>query len=639
MDRYIDALNHIYDGDPIKAMEEISSIYTKETHSDELIALLTEVFLTPNLPMFEEVYAENTEQLQQYPYVFNKNFKAFSDNKYVLFPISETIFYTLDTEKYLFQKLEISSKKETKYFFENLKDALYVENEFNEYNLKFLVDNYRKSEDVAYDNHIYLHYTDMDQFSLLLYYCELAPLLVDSKLVFLIGAEEVKMYPIDFKEKFNIDYEAMEFQEIRPEEIKRITVQVPYGQGGRGFANQILDGHPNFICTTEMMCEYGLHFDSFKNVSDFFEILDRFLDPELNLNYLEFYLNAKRVLPRYEMLNTFANLDDFKRFYGYMKELSIKYNISTKKDLLVIEHLALLKFLDSQLQERIPPMLHLMVHNPNHVEDYIKCVDIYDEFPYYYGYAVVRDFIGTFVSGLNRHKGDYGNKDEGHFYNLYHYFFEDLNFLRENQPLNALYSHKFESKIFIRFEDMKLNPKATLLAFAEFLNIPYTKELEICSFFGVEKDYPKFENEQRILGGFTVKSLYKYRSESMRLNDYDIYRMESILFPVLSLFGYKPTTSPDMVFEHKNFFSEPFEFEGEEAEALFQRDGITCERYRKEFFRRAINWSINVMQIQKNNEINIFPILQPKEEYLVNQIYENVLSLPELEDVRIDFLS
>ena len=117
------------------------------------------------------------------------------------------------------------------------------------------MDNVRKSEHIGRENHIYLHYTDWGTFCAHLQCLNLRPLLEEEKIVFLIG-DEISQYPIDFKERFGIDYSAFPVKPIGVREVKRMIwhTQLSSHNGG-DFFNEIFDGHPNLIAMPSIMME------------------------------------------------------------------------------------------------------------------------------------------------------------------------------------------------------------------------------------------------------------------------------------------------------------------------------------------------------------------------------------------------
>lgn len=61
-----------------------------------------------------------------------------------------------------------------------MEKPLFVTNEDNRYNLKFLYDNVRCSEDVGTDNHVYLYYDNVNRFLRLLLTTDLEQLLKEA---------------------------------------------------------------------------------------------------------------------------------------------------------------------------------------------------------------------------------------------------------------------------------------------------------------------------------------------------------------------------------------------------------------------------------------------------------------------------
>ena len=82
---------------------------------------------------------------------------------------------------------------------------------------------------------------------------DLQALLKDKKLVFLIE-DEIEQYPIDFKERFGIDYSQYELEPFHIREINRLIwhTQLSSDNGGDYF-NEIFDGHPNMLVMPSLM--------------------------------------------------------------------------------------------------------------------------------------------------------------------------------------------------------------------------------------------------------------------------------------------------------------------------------------------------------------------------------------------------
>ena len=69
-------------------------------------------------------------------------------------------------------------------FFRDLEKPILAADVFSQYELEYLNDNVRKSEWVARENHIYLHYTSWPVFCAYLQVLDLQVLLKDKKIVF-----------------------------------------------------------------------------------------------------------------------------------------------------------------------------------------------------------------------------------------------------------------------------------------------------------------------------------------------------------------------------------------------------------------------------------------------------------------------
>ena len=130
-------------------------------------------------------------------------------------------------------------------FFKNLDDPILAGDVFSQYELEYLNDNVRKSEDVGRENHIYLHYTDWPVFCAWLQVLNMKPLTESGKAVFLIE-NEIEQYPIDFKERFGIDYSQFPVQPVALGEYNRLIwhTQLSSHNGG-DFFNEIFDAHPD----------------------------------------------------------------------------------------------------------------------------------------------------------------------------------------------------------------------------------------------------------------------------------------------------------------------------------------------------------------------------------------------------------
>ena len=145
------------------AFVEIYGQSQEKDERNEIFEILYTAFYAPNVDELRGNYEKNLQVLKGYPYFWDKVFHKFDDLAFQLFPISDEIFYCYDKEKDCFYgEYDAKTRHQIRYFFKNLDEPLFVEDEDNFYNLNFLNDNVRASEDYAGDNHIYLFYTSID---------------------------------------------------------------------------------------------------------------------------------------------------------------------------------------------------------------------------------------------------------------------------------------------------------------------------------------------------------------------------------------------------------------------------------------------------------------------------------------------
>lgn len=100
----------------------------------------------------------------------------------------------------------------------------------------------------------------------------------------------------------------------------------------------------------------------------------------------------------------------------------------------------------------------------------------------------------------------------------------------------------YHDSVLVRFEDGKLNPKATFTALAAFLDLPYTESLTYCSEFG-ERDYGKSEAMKALeqvygtrIYGFDTETLYRTYDDFV--NDSERKFIEYFLRDAYAYYGY-----------------------------------------------------------------------------------------------------
>lgn len=612
---YQTELNLITSGKYIEGMDLLCKNFSKETYEIEVINLLSQFFYKPNLEQFEATFKKNEKLLRNYPYLLNKRLVEISKSPFLLLPITEKIFYFYDKTNCTFTKIEVNSRKETKYFFENVENPIYVEEEFNEFNLNFLVDNVRASEDLAKENHIYLQYQNSEKFSLLLYYIDLEPLLKQKKIVFLIG-EESNLYPIDFKERFNIDYEAMEFQEVRPEEVKRIAPQFISGtQGGHRFLREIVDGHPNLLSLRAF------------NIL----MIDLFYDKAGNeFSHTDFVENLENWSPYPPRYNQYQIPPDY---MNHLLRNVKKYKPKSCCEKLACCHLSYANWINQPLKSRVVPMIYSYFHGAyGQLKNSFDLVQkIVSSFPYVYTHQLVRDPIISLQGRAEHfHKQTVSGKTL-----IFRKNFIKSQYVYVRKPnLNINF---FKNIYIIRFEDLKLNPKATILSLCSTFNLPLDEILFSTTLDGVAV----LTTNGLCANGFSIKTLYRERPQFF--NEDDCAILEQIMFPDYESFEYYPNHSVNesqkeeilvrlsqIPFQYETYYLNEFPEEcfTEHSKESF---GLELKKIRKDL--------IECLDQNDNKCNSWFKLLKPMKELMVNPLYENQDSLPHLEDSDVDFLN
>ncbi len=103
------AIEKILSGNFKEGFSELAEAFENDSTDEALIEKLREVFLEPNLEQINQNFIENTKLLKEYPYIFTRSFTQPEQNRYILFPLDECLYYAYDKrEKRLFP-MEVNS--------------------------------------------------------------------------------------------------------------------------------------------------------------------------------------------------------------------------------------------------------------------------------------------------------------------------------------------------------------------------------------------------------------------------------------------------------------------------------------------------------------------------------------------------
>ncbi len=466
-------------------------------YREETAGIMTEAFYQPNQKLLRSHYENNCKQLKKYKYFFRNDFLPFEELPIQFYPFDDRTY--IPCRKGEFGEVtDYSEPVVTQNFFRNLENPILAQDVYSQYELEYLNDNVRPSEWVGRENHIYLHYTDWAEFCAYLQVMNWRKILADEKVVILIG-QEVARYPIDFKEEYGIDYSRFPVKPIGLREINRLVwqTQLSYHNGG-DFFNEVLDGHPNLICTSSIMQE-----TMEKTIDDIRSTLD---DAKNSREIAEVFDEADWGDPR--MVQELYRLRD-----------------RTDKDILVAffcrdaEHTHTL-----DPAARIAPAIMFQPHY-GHVAtnlvgdsqgraimtstqyDEICNSPIFKNFKYIKTFTPIRRITTSYAAAI-RFMADQPeylpNGKVGVIRDEVIARVSFRGFMKDPQE------RVFKDSVVVRFEDAKLNPTATFHALAEFLDLPYTDTMKYCSFNGERME--KY-SEDGVAEGFDTGAVYRTHDE------------------------------------------------------------------------------------------------------------------------------
>ena len=483
---------------------------------------MIKVFYEPNLKMLQGRYERNCKLLKKYPYFFRKDFLPFEELPFCFFPYDDhngyVPFYP-EGERFG-DFINFKNPVVSQNFFKDLKNPVLAHDVYSQYELEYLHDNVRKSEDVGRENHVYLHYSDWKTFCTHLQCLNLRALLEDEKLVFLIEDEE-SQYPIDFKARFGLDYSQYKVQPVRIREVSRMIwhTQLSTHNGG-DFFNEIFDMHPNLLSFPSIMMS---------NANEIVENMRKGMETARSL---------KEAMENYEAWNNPRLVEELYRMKG-----------RTDKDYLVAF------FLQNEMstagldpESRIVPAVFFQPHFSNivyslsveeqtgktilHAANYeeIRKSAIFRNFKYIKTFTPMRRFTtshGATVKFMYYSALNATEEEEKESTTVVSDAVSERVFNRSFMidPDDRLY----KDSVLVRFEDGKLNGKATFTALAAFLDLPYTESMTYCSENGRRDPHPETK-------GFDPAPIYKTYDEFV--NDNERYFIEYFLRDAYAYYGY-----------------------------------------------------------------------------------------------------
>ena len=501
-------------------------LYQAGALQKDVLSVMTGAFYEPNIRLIKNRYERNCKLLARYPYIFRTDFPAFEDLPISFIPFNDNSYTPFYYESGRMGEITDLYEPVVRHYFNKSEDKPVLgENIFSQYELEYLVDNVRPSEWVAKENHIYLHYDNWAEFCAWLQVLNLKPLLEKKKIVFLFG-DEIARYPIDFKERYGIDYSQFSVRPIGVQEVNRMIwhTQLSTHNGG-DFFNEIFDAHPNLLVMPSIM---------FYNINEQIDKLRSDISSAKTMEGMRSVFQGKNQLIADELYS--------------MRTI-------TDKDLLVVFYLLQEdwnKFLDPSC--RFAPAVFFQPHFHNIVYslhsdsqkrtiltaenlDEIHKSKLFQGFKYIKTFTPMRRFTTSHGATV---KFMYNSAKKGAEEVLGEKK-KDVTLIVPDAVSQRVLNRSFladpddrmySDSIIVRFEDGKLNPKATFTALAAFLDLPYTESMTYCSEKG-ERDPLEFETNVR---GFDPATVYRTYDEYV--NDSERKYIEYFLRDAYAAYGY-----------------------------------------------------------------------------------------------------
>ncbi|MCI8869487.1 MAG: hypothetical protein HFF39_02910 [Lawsonibacter sp.] len=517
-------------------------LYNQGLYQEDCLSIMTQAFYEPNVKRLKSVYEKNCKLLSKYPYLFRKDFLPFDELPIRFYPYDDQGYLPFFLREGRFgEYINVKKAVISRNFFHDLENPILARDVFSQYELEYLYDNVRKSEYVARENHVYLHYPDWSVFCSYLQCLNMKRILDDKKIVFLIG-DELGLYPIDFKARFGIDYSQYQLKPAGIREINRMIwhTQLSSHNGG-DFFNEIFDDHPNLISS-----------------------------PSLLLSELQ--ETVERVRKAFDESNSSAEIA--RRLPGWNQHLVqelFALRDRTDKDILVAIFLSDgrgTRALDPA--SRIAPALFFQPHfkviaynifvysagltvlYSNEYEE-LRRSPIFQNFKYIKTFTPIRRITTSYGATVkfeyqsalksreewlahHTETGELIDSPEG-TEDEWDHSIGVVSDSISNRILNRSFmvnrqDRLYTDSVLVRFEDGKLNPKATFTALAAFLDLPYAESLTYCSLYG-ERDPESLKGNDL---GFSPAAIYRTYDEYA--NDEERYFIEYFMRDIYEYCGY-----------------------------------------------------------------------------------------------------
>lgn len=474
------------------AYTQFAQLYNEGQFQEQCLDIMTEAFYRPNVKLMKNRYEKNCAALKKYPYLFRTDFPKFEELPLRFYPFDDNGYLPFDPGKQAFGKyVNFNHPVVSRNFFKDLENPILSQDVYSQYELEYLYDNVRPSEDVGKENHLYLHYENWKIFCAHLQVLNLHRILEKKKIVFLFG-EELARYPIDFKAEYGIDYSQYPVKPIGVKDIHRLIWHTQFSSDNGGdFFNEVFDGHPNLLCI-----------------------------PSIMLDHVEETIQKAKAV--FEDADKQRSAGNSLHFEDKLTHQCYWSGNRSDKDILVMLFMLQGPFMgELDNAARISPALFFQPHFSNidydmaHGEhdrtvllckqyDKIRNSQVFNAFKYIKTFTPLRRFTtsaaATFRWQIEK-RNILNNEKREKVIATDLAVDRSLNRSFMVDPEDRLY----KDSILVRFEDGKTNPRATFTALAAFLDIPYTESMTYCSSQGIHN----LETAEGNVVGFDTATVYR----------------------------------------------------------------------------------------------------------------------------------
>ncbi len=525
-----------YGEDYRPAYDAFLSLCNEEALHADALSILTDAFYAPNQEQMKKRYEKNCKLLKKYPYIFRTDFLPFEELPIKFYPYDDNGVIPFHVREERFDGYtDFDEPVVRHYFFRDLEKPVLAEEIVSHYELEYLKDNVRRSDWVGKENHIYLHYADWGVFCSHLQHWDMKTLLEESKFVFLMG-DEIGMYPIDFKERFGIDYSQYKVKSLGIREIHKIIWHTQlYCHNGGDFFNEVLHGHPYLLADTSAMFK-----DTLETFRLFAQSADTIAKNRAGDRWDDYTLEImdRAILEELVTLRHRSLKDCVVAYYLGQKKYTrhLDPNSRIVPAIIYQPHFGTMNFRwEIRESGRIYPYCSAF-------ED-IKASGLLQQFKYIKTFTPMRrptTSHGATVRFMQK------QVEQGYAYSKTWETAGDKPAIMSDPYFDRIMNRSFMVDVtdrlvadnrLVRFEDGKTNPTAVFTALAEFMDVPYTKTMTYCSdeegidpvYEGVAvgfdpapayRTYEDFSDEsERILAEYLLRDLYEFYGYDFRYYD------------------------------------------------------------------------------------------------------------------------